>query len=138
MLDIPAVYDYTDVVIPQQNSKLVKSVYSSPEFNNVIKANLEGIKSGRFKNKSFNITFDKTQDAHLTLGHATLYNMRVVDDYICGTLIDYYNFKYLKYFENTSIKTTFVNNNAYYQQETGRLRNYLIICPIRIPIENIK
>ena len=95
MLDIPAVYDYTDVVIPQQNSKLVKSVYSSPEFKNVIKSNLSGIKSGRFKNKSFNITFDKTPDAHLTLGHATLYNMRVVDDYVCGTLIDYYNFKHI-------------------------------------------
>ena len=140
MLDIPAVYDYTDVVIPQQNSKLVKSVYSSPEFKNVIKSNLSGIKSGRFKNKSFNITFDKTQDAHLTLGHATLYNMRVVDDYVCGTLIDYYNFSLFdKYNLNySSLKTLIANNNAYFQQETGRLHNYLIIFPIRIPFDEFK
>ena len=125
-------------MIPQQDSKLVKTVYSSPEFKNSIMIHLGGIKSGKYISNFFPIEFNQTTDAHLIIGKAKLYNMRVVDGYICGTLIDYYNFKYLKYFENTSIKTTFVNNNAYYQQETGRLRNYLIICPIRIPIENIK
>ena len=115
----------------------MKTVYNSPEFKDAIKSRLSGIKSGEYKNKSFNITFDKTQDAHLTLGHATLYNVRIVDGYICGTLIDYYNYKHLKYY-NTSIKATLANNNAYFQQETGRLRNYLIIYPIRIPVESIK
>ena len=137
MLDIPAVYDYTDVVIPQQNSKLVKTVYNSPEFKNVIKSNLSGIKSGKFKNKSFNITFDTTQDAHLILGHATLYNMRVVDDYVCGTLIDYYNFKHLKYYSGNSLLTVTANNNAYRQQQYGKLTNYLMIFPVRIPIDSI-
>ena len=137
MLDIPAVYDYTDVVIPQQNSKLVKTVYNFPEFKNVIKSNLSGIKSGKFKNKSFNITFDTTQDAHLILGHATLYNMRVVDDYVCGTLIDYYNFKHLKYYSGNSLLTVTANNNAYRQQQYGKLTNYLMIFPVRIPIDSI-
>ena len=31
-LDIPYVDNYTDVVIPQQDSRLVKTVYNSPEF----------------------------------------------------------------------------------------------------------
>ena len=135
-LDIPYVDNNTNVVIPQQDSRLVKTVYNSPEFKDAIKSRLLGIKSGEYKNKSFNITFDKTQDAHLTLGHATLYNVRIVDGYICGTLIDYYNFSLSeKYNYNyDSLKTIIANNNAYFQQETGRLKNYLIIYPIRIPV----
>ena len=135
-LDIPYVDNNTNVVIPQQDSRLVKTVYNSPEFKDAIKSRLLDIKSGEYKNKSFNITFDKTQDAHLTLGHATLYNVRIVDGYICGTLIDYYNFSLSeKYNYNyDSLKTIIANNNAYFQQETGRLKNYLIIYPIRIPV----
>ncbi len=137
-LGIPLLNDYTDIVIPQQDSRLVKTVYNSPEFKTAIKKNYEKIKNGEFKNKSFNISFDRTQDAHLTLGNVTLYNVRIVDGYICGSLIDYYDFKRLKYFDGTSLKTTFANNNAYYQQETGRLHNYLIIFPVRIPVDDVK
>ena len=62
--------------------------------------------------------------------------MRVVDGYICGTLIDYYNFSLFdKYNLNyNSLKTLIANNNAYLQQNIGRLRNYLIIFPIRVPL----
>ena len=65
--------------------------------------------------------------------------MYIVDGYICGTLIDYYNFSLSeKYNYNyDSLKTIIANNNAYFQQKIGRLRNYLIIYPIRIPIKNI-
>ena len=134
-LGIPFLNDYTDIVIPQQDSRLVKTVYNSPEFKTAIKTNYEKIKNGEFKNKSFNFNFNKTKDAHLTLGNVTLYNMRIVDGYICGTLIDYYDFKYLDYYKDTSLMTTFVNNNAYCQQEYGQLKNYLIIFPIRIKID---
>ncbi len=81
------------------------------------------------------LKFNQTKDAHLTLGNVTLYNMRIVDGYICGTLIDYYDFKYLDYYKDASLITTFVNNNAYYQQEYRQLKNYLIIFPIRIKID---
>ena len=136
-LDIPYVDNNTNVVIPQQDSRLVKTVYNSPEFKDAIKSRLSGIKSGEYKNNSFNITFDKTKDAHLTLGHATLYNVRIVDGYICGTHIDYYNYKYLKYYKGNSIFATAANNNAYRQQEYGKLTNYLIIFPISIPLDEI-
>ena len=140
-LDIPYVDNYTDVVIPQQDSRLVKTVYNSPEFETAIKTHYEKIKKGEFKNNSFNISFDRTQDAHLTLGNVTLYNMRIVDGYICGTLIDYYNFSLTEKYKSNyykSLITLIANNNAYFQQETGRLHNYLIIFPVRIPIDKFK
>lgn len=93
------------------------------------------------QNKSFNFNFNKTKDAHLTLGNVTLYNMRIVDGYICETLIDYYNFSLTEKYKSNyykSLITLIANNNAYFQQETGRLHNYLIIFPVRIPIDKFK
>ena len=132
------IQDTTNVVIPQQDSKLVKTVYSSPEFKNSIMIHLGGIKSGKYISNFFPIEFNQTTDAHLIIGKAKLYNMRVVDGYICGTLIDYYDFESRWYINAKSIIKslyyTLANEMAYRQQEAHKLTNYLIAFPIRIPL----
>ena len=131
--------DNSDVVIPQFNTELYNFVMNSDELKRIIKNNYIGIEKGLFKNKIIDINFND-----LVLGKAKLYNMRVVDDYICGTLVDYYDFDELSAkvdYKNIlkTLKSVFyteINNNAYYQQEVGRLHNYLILLPIRIPVLN--
>jgi len=138
--NIPYLTDYTDVVIPQFDSSFFNTVMNSDELKNALKEEYEKILKGEYKNKHFDVNFNQTKDAHLTLGKAKLYNMRVVDDYICGTLIDYYDFDKLGYkfeFGNlhnmiSSLKTILVNNSAYIQQEAGKLHNYIILMPIRV------
>ena len=132
--------DATDIVIPQQDSRLVKMVYNSPELKDVIRKNLPGIINGKYKNNFFSIVFDKTKDIHLTIGKAKLYNVRIVDGYICGTLVDYYDFEYLVYKwgkNKDSLFNILVNNNAYKQQILKKLTNYLLVFPVRIPLKNI-
>lgn len=136
--NIPNLNDNVDVVIPHIDSSLTKKVLDSVELQQAINKEYDRIKNGEYKNKHFDIVFNITEDVHLTIGKAKLYNMRVVDDYICGTLIDYYDFDELNYkFEQKglynivkSLITTTVNNTAYYQQETKNLHNYLILMPI--------
>ena len=136
--NIPYLTDYTDVVIPQFDSSFFNTVMNSDELKNALKEEYEKILKGEYKNKYFDVNFNQTKDAHLTLGKAKLYNMRVVDDYICGTLIDYYDFDKLNISTDDkydSLITKIANNNAYYQQEIGRLHNYLILMPVRFSLE---
>lgn len=69
----------------------------------------------------------------MVLGKAKLYNAHVVGEYVYGTLVDYYDFNELSYGEKRRENIiVYANNNAYRQQQLKRLRNYLIIMPVRI------
>ena len=126
------IQDNTNIVKPQQDSRLVKTVYNSPEFKNAIKNHLVSIKSGECKNNFFPVDFNQTKDVFLTIGKAKLYNMRIVDGYICGTLVDYYDFESRLYINAKSITKslyyTLANEMAYRQQEANKLTNYLFNC----------
>ena len=118
--------------------EVLRIVNNSDELKNALKEEYEKILKGEYKNKHFDVNFNQTKDAHLTLGKAKLYNMRVVDDYICGALIDYYDFDELNISKDDNYNSKLVkiaNNNAYYQQEMSRLHNYLILMPIRFYLE---
>ena len=136
--NIPNLNDNVDVVIPHIDSSLTKMVLDSVELQQAINKEYDRIKNDEYKNMHFDIVFNHTTDAHLTIGKAKLYNMRVVDDYICGTLVDYYDFDELNYkFKQKgifnvikSLAVTIANDIAYYQQETKNLHNYLILMPI--------
>ena len=131
--------DYTDVVIPQYNSPLFKKIMNSKELKNVLNANLSQIINGN--NNDILITFENYYNLPLVLGHGRLYNMRIKDECICGSYIDYYDFnKIIRKTDNSLILSFIINanNNAYEQQEIGDLTNYLIIMPIRYPVKNLR
>lgn len=135
--------NFKNIVIPQYNSKLMKLILDSKEIKDVLKNNFHDISYGKYKNKSLDIVFKQTRDLYLTIGKAKLYNMRVSNGYISGTLVDYYDFSEIYYnlkgYNNykNSIVPVIANNNAVLQQNLGRLTNYFIVMPILIPVGNI-
>ena len=127
------IYGSTDVVIPQYNSPLYKAVVNSPEIKKLIKDNINKIQNGQCEKKFLNLSFKQNLNTHLVLGKAKLYNAHVVGEYVYGTLVDYYDFNELSYGEKRRENIiVYANNNAYRQQQLKRLRNYLIIMPVRI------
>jgi len=133
--------DDTDVVIPQYNTELYNAVMNSPILIKKLKSNFDNLIKGFYKNKIIEIELKDSKNTSLILGKIKLYNMRVVDDYICGTLVDYYDFEELAILKDDEYNfkfLKFVNNNAYYQQEIGQLHNYLILMPIRFSLENLE
>ena len=123
----------TDVVIPQYNSPLVQKVLNSNELKDTLNKNLTKIRNGDITHLVINY---KSFDLKATIGHGTIHNLKIVDDCVCGTHTDYYNFDNKKYADMYYL-LRFVNNNAYKQQQAGMLKNYLIIFPFRIPIAEL-
>ena len=123
----------TDVVIPQYDSDLVQRVLHCDEIKEELKKNLSEIEKGNITNIVINY---KDFELRTTIGHGTLYNLRIIDEYICGTHIDYYNFAKKEYSEMYYL-LRLINNNAYVQQESGNLRNYLMIFAFRYPIKEL-
>ena len=118
---------------------------NSPEFKKLIKDNDVDIKKGKYKNKCLSISFSVSRDLRLTVGHATLYNLRYVDGILCGTFFDGYNFEHKKIDIEKSLtqkdsitqvgKDIFnitINNNAFEQQKRGMSKNFIIIMPILV------
>ena len=146
--DIKDLNANTDVVIPQYGSSFANKFMNSPEFINLIKEHEEDIRNGKYKNKCLNISFSVSKDLRLTVGHATLYNLRYVDGTLCGTFFDGYNFEHKKmelakelesaknlpdkFKVNKDALYLYINNNAFEQQKRGMLKNYLIVMPILV------
>ncbi len=146
--DIKNLNSNTDVVIPQYGSSFSNKLINSPEFIKLIKENDEDIRNGKYKNKCISIPFSVSRDLRLTVGHATLYNLRYVDGILCGTFFDGYNFEHKKmelakelesaknlpdkFKVNKDALYLYINNNAFEQQKRGMLKNYLIVMPILV------
>ena len=120
-------FDSMNVVVPQYGSPLVQKTLNSYELKHILKKYYNGIKNGQWKNKAITIRFYLNKQLALSIGNGLLFNMRVKNGRICGSLIDYYNFK----------KGEYEYNIAYTQQATGNMTNYLLIFPINIPVEDI-
>ena len=124
--------DSTDVVIVQYGTSLMNNLMNSDEFIDAINKEKDNIKNGFYKNSSFSISFTNDFNLALTIGKCNIYNPRFhKDGTFTATLVDYYDFEYLKY--APSIKKAIINainNNAVIQQENGDLTNFVLIIPI--------
>ena len=117
------------VVAPKSDSNLTKAVKDSNILKNKIKENKKDILNGNLKNKSISdVNFYEKNDLATVLGQAHIYNPRIDNN---GNLhlfvIDWYDFDKLP--EATSF-IELVNNNAYKQQEEGKLSNYALLIEI--------
>ena len=126
--------DSTDVVIAQFDSPLKKEIILSPEFKNLIEDNYLSIINNEYIGKTLQLNFSQTKSLWLTLGKTQLYSPRF-DKYgnFVATLVDYYDFEYLKNKHNDGIYSkliNIINNYAYQQQEVGKIRNYILVIPI--------
>ena len=126
------IVDSTDVVIVQYGTSLMNNLMNSDEFINAINKEKDNIKNGFYKNSSFSISFKNDLNLALTIGKCNIYNPRFhKDGTFTATLVDYYDFEYLKY--APSVKRAIINainNNAVIQQENGDLTNFVLIIPI--------
>ncbi len=124
--------DSTNVVIVQYNTSLMNNLINSNEFINAIAKEEDNIRNKIYKNNSFSISFKDDLNLALTIGKCNIYNPCFhKDDTFTATLVDYYDFEYLKY--APSIKKAIlnaINNNAVIQQENGDLTNFVLIIPI--------
>ena len=128
------VNDSTDVVIVQHGSQLFEEVITSREFMSFMKDNYSKIIHNELKNKVIQLNFDVTPTLNLTIGKSIIYSPKSDNlGNISTTLVDYYDFEKIKTDKNSNLLTrliTPINNNAYIQQKSGKLTNYIIIIPI--------
>ncbi len=126
--------DKTDVVIVHHGSQLFNEVVSSTEFINFLKDNYLKIQNGELINKPIQLNFHQTLNLHLTIGKSIIYSPKFDNKgNFSATLIDYYDFDKIEIPAKSSIKDKFiayVNNNAYLQQKSGKLTNFVTIIPI--------
>ena len=124
----------TDVVIVQYGTSLMNNLVNSDEFINAINKEKDNIKNGLYKNSSFSISFKNDLNLALTIGKCNIYNPCFhKDGTFTATLVDYYDFEYLKY--APSVKRAIINainNNAVIQQENGDLTNFILVIPITL------
>ena len=128
------IVDSTDVVIVQYGTSLMNNLMNSDEFINAINKEKDNIKNGLYKNSSFSISFKNDFNLALTIGKCNIYNPCFhKDGTFTATLVDYYDFEYLKY--APSVKRAIINainNNAVIQQENGDLTNFILVIPITL------
>jgi len=121
--------DNTPILVESSNSKLSQAIKNSSLFQNQLKNNKNNIINGYGKNKSIaNIEFPTNSDLGSTIGHAHIYNAHIDKDGCLNcTIPDYYDFSYSK-----GVSTIdWINNAAYFQQENGQLKNYILIAKIK-------
>ena len=121
--------DNTMVVVPDENSGLVRKVKKSNEIKNLILKNSQNIINGDMKNKSSEVfAFNPHSSLGLTLGHSHIYDVKFdKDKNLVFKIIDLYDFSKM----NRDSVIARINNNAYKQQEKGYLMNYVICADVK-------
>ena len=128
----------TPVVIVQFESPLYRDLLKSEYFHNVVNNNLYKIANKSVNKRNFSLSFDSLkQDLNLTLvlGKCDVYNLHYNDYFesVTGTIVDYYDYSWVKNNSNFSkALINAINNNAKMQQDKGQLTNYIIIIPFII------
>ena len=141
------------VVVPTENSKLVKVIKRSDKIKDLIKNEYQDIINEKLKDKYLDggLEFDKTQLNIRTLPdkltlfgvihNADIYDIRQNEDSISLVISDFYDFDYLKIYKNDDPLTKEIkrrNNRAYEQQKTGKLKPYVLYIPIELTFEELK
>ncbi len=141
------------VVVPTENSKLVKVIKRSDKIKDLIKNEYQDIINDKLKDKYLDggLEFDKTQLNIRTLPdkltlfgvihNADIYDIRQNEDSISLVISDFYDFDYLKIYKNDDPLTKEIkrrNNRAYEQQKTGKLKPYVLYIPIELTFEELK
>lgn len=129
--------DNENVVIPKLGADLCTAVEASPELKAVIKINYNAIKNDYYLNKSIGLNFKDSisPDLALTIGKSELYNPHIDGNgNFSALVVDYYDFAEMKYKPIVS----YINNNAYEQQEKDALKNYVIIVPVNIDAQTLQ
>lgn len=144
------------VVIPNQNSKLIELIKKSDEIKNILKKENENIELGVYENKYFKSGVEFKKPTHKDISSkswtdkATLFgvihNADIFDmkqnekggiDFVITDFYDFESWDFNKNYnaEDWGIKN--LNNNAYWQQETGHLMPYVLYIPIEYSIDEI-
>ncbi len=141
------------VVVPTENSKLVKVIKRSDKIKDLIKNKYQDIINDKLKDKYLDggLEFDKTQlnirtisDKFTLFGvihNADIYDIRQNEDSISLVISDFYDFDYLKIYKNDETLTKgikIINNRAYEQQKAGKLKPYVLYIPIELTFEELK
>ena len=124
------------LIIPKQNSNLTSCVKYSTPLIDKIKANKNAIMRNEFINNSIpNVNFYKTADLATTLGTAHIYNPQINHKGELNLLVvDWYDFDK----KDKITKNNAINNNAFKQQQDGRLANYALVIRIKYSKEELK
>ena len=141
------------VVVPTENSKLVKVIKRSDKIKDLIKNKYKDIINDKLKDKYLDggLEFEKPQikwgtaKDKLTLfgviHNADIYDIRQNEDSISLVISDFYDFDYLKIYKNDGPLTKEIkrrNNKAYEQQKAGKLKPYVLYIPIELTFEELK
>ena len=128
------VNDFTDVVIVQRGSQLFEELITSPEFISFLKDNYLKILHNEFKDNAIQLNFNKTKSLNLTIGKSMIYNPKFDKlGNFSSLVVDFYDFDKMIINKNSDLFTKLIapiNNNAYIQQQSGKLTNYILIIPI--------
>ena len=128
------VNDFTDVVIVQRGSQLFEELITSPEFISFLKDNYLKILHNEFKDNAIQLNFNKTKSLNLTIGKSMIYNPKFDKlGNFSSLVVDFYDFDKMITNKNSDLFTKLIapiNNNAYIQQQSGKLTNYILIIPI--------
>lgn len=135
------------IITARPNTQLTKILQTSNELNDFISKNRELIKKGVFKDKIISIEFKIPEQnqiftnkstLYLTIHNADIYNLHIDknNNYIMD-IIDDYNFDYWEK-ETNFIKNLFIdiNNRAYHQQMSKKLKPFILHIPITAKFKN--
>ena len=126
----------TMVVLPKQESRLIKTIKQSSAIRNFILSHEKEIFHGQVRNKTLsNLNFYNENDLATLIGEAHVYNAYIDKT---GSLYmqipDYYNF----IDRGQETPTEAINYNAYVQQEQGKLTNYVLLITIKFSKDELK
>ena len=146
-----AIFEKTDVILPQENSRIVTLIKKSDIIKNFVVNNYENIKSGKlmgelvegikfdaptFKELINPIKYSDKMTLFLVLHSADIYDIKQNSDgSVSFKICDFYDFDYLNTKSTDSLKTKVVNrinNNAFHQQAANKLKPYIIYIPVTI------
>lgn len=145
----------TVVVIPTENSKLVKVLKRSDKLKNLLKDEYKNIVNGKYEGKYFQegVVFEKPNYGNLnTLNdNATLFGVlhnvdvhdmkQNSDGSITLVISDFYDFEHWFPKENDDVvdkRIKELNNNADRQQRADKLQPYMIYIPLHFSYEELK
>ena len=147
-----ATFEKTDVILPQENSRIVTLIKKSDIIKNFVVNNYENIKSGKLKGELIQggikfdaptykelinpIKYSDKMTLFLVLHSVDVYDIKQNSDgSVSFKICDFYDFDYLNTKLTDSLKTKAVNrinNNAFHQQAAKKLKPYVIYIPVTI------
>lgn len=143
------------VIVPRENSKLVKLIKNSDEIKNIIKKEEKNIESELYKNKYYpnGVRFDLSKKIENSsqswtdkvtlfgvIHNADIYNMQKYSKgEIAFVIVDFYDFQSwnMDKISFKNILTKYINDNAYWQQEAKQLVPYVLYIPIEFSFKEV-